>query len=90
MGSTILKLMSASFWCGLIVHAGITMFIQDWLGLEQYIVFAREHWWDMHWLWGAAFFAGAFMFYFHLRRRTAFFLRVDASDKVETDHDECG
>ncbi len=90
MTSNILKLMTLSFWCGWLSDSGLHMFIQDYLGLEGYIEFAREHWWHIHWMWGASMFTLALMYYFHKRREVVFYLTLDESDKVETDHDECG
>lgn len=38
----------------LFIYAGIYMFIQDYLGLEEYIEFLRNHWINLHWGWGLA------------------------------------
>ena len=38
-----------SWWYGFAFSTGYHMLIQDWLGLEGYIAFAREHWVDIHW-----------------------------------------
>ncbi len=86
MTSNIHKLMTLSFWSGVLAFAGLHMFIQDWLGLERYIEHARMHWWDIHWMWGAAMFALAILFYYNKRVQVAFWLKVDA--KKGTDHDE--
>ncbi len=41
-----------AFWYGIGFSTGTHMLIQDWMGLEGYIAFVREHWWDIHWVVG--------------------------------------
>ena len=38
-----------AYWYGFFSYMGINMLIQDYLGLERYLVFARENWVDIHW-----------------------------------------
>lgn len=80
MTSNIHKLMSRSFLCGFFAQLGIHMFVQDWLGLEGYIAFAREHWWHISWVWGAAITIGAVLFYTRKRYQVADALREDTHD----------
>ena len=44
-----IKLVQRSFWLGFIFHSLLTLFIQDWMGLEYYSKYAAEHWMDIHW-----------------------------------------
>ena len=41
-----------AWWYGMFFSIGFNMLIQDWMGLEGYIVFLREHWVDVHWVVG--------------------------------------
>lgn len=75
-----LKVMTVCFWCGCMAMAGLHMFIQDWLGLERYIVFAREHWVHMSYMWGAIMFAAAIVLYFHKRTQITRALAYEESD----------
>lgn len=38
-----------AYWYGFFTSVGINMLIQDWLGLEGYLAFARENWTELHW-----------------------------------------
>ena len=60
--------LSTSFWCGFLVHAGLTMAIQDWYGLEHYIQHVRSHWVDLHWLVGVAGASVAIYIYTSIKR----------------------
>lgn len=52
-----------SFWYGMAFSIGFDMLLQDWLGLEGYIAFVREHWREVHWGVGATIAAsGLFLF----------------------------
>lgn len=75
-----LKVMTVCFWMGWIASTGLHMFIQDWLGLEGYIVFAREHWIHMSYMWGAIMFAGAIMYYHHKRTQIVRALAYEESN----------
>jgi hypothetical protein len=52
-----------SFWYGLGFGFGFDMLIQDWLGLEGYIEFVREHWREIHWMWGLMIAASCMFLY---------------------------
>ncbi len=78
MTSNIHKLMSLSFWCGWIASHGLLIFLRGWHGI-------RLQWWDLHWVWGVAIFAVAFLYYYNKRVAVAFWLKVDAK---EGEHDE--
>jgi hypothetical protein len=40
-----------SFWRGLVLCSALHGVLQDWLGLEGYIQFCRDHWVHMSWMW---------------------------------------
>ena len=44
--------LNRTYWYGFATYMGINMLIQDWLGLEGYIAFVREHWVNIHWVIG--------------------------------------
>jgi len=79
------RIMTICFWCGWIASSGLHMFIQDWLGLEGYITFAREHWVHMSYMWGAIMFAGSIMFYYHKRREVAAHLTAWSAEEKNRD-----
>lgn len=48
-----------AWWYGVVCSTGFHMLIQDWLGLEGYILFVREHWTNVHWVVGLVLTAGS-------------------------------
>ena len=38
-----------AFWAGFILHASISMFYQDWVGLDKYLSLVKKGWVDTHW-----------------------------------------
>lgn len=52
-----------SFWYGLAFGIGFDMLIQDWLGLEGYIAFVRQHWNEVPWIVGLSIAAFALYAY---------------------------
>lgn len=55
------------FFTGVFAHAAMNILIQDWLGLEGYIVFVQENWIHLHWGVGATLLGISIYFYFLLR-----------------------
>jgi len=51
-----------AFMSGWVARSGFGMALQDWFGLEQWIVLIREHWIHMSWVWGALILFVAFWF----------------------------
>lgn len=45
--------LSRGYLSGVLVMLGISMGIQDWMGLEAYLAYARSHWVEMPWTIGA-------------------------------------
>lgn len=43
------KMVRRSFCIGFVMGVSCIGLIQDYLGLEEYIVFCRKHWVDIHW-----------------------------------------
>lgn len=82
MASNIHKLMTLCFWCGWLAHIGITMFIQDWLGLDSYVEFVAENWVNMSYMWGAAIFAVPILYYYNKRNEVANLLREERNAKT--------
>ncbi len=61
--------MRRSYWYGFFTYLGFNMFIQDYLGLEEFIAFVREHWVNVHWIVGLLICAGSLVFYIGLLTR---------------------
>ena len=61
--------MNRAYWYGFATYMGINMLIQDYMGLEGYIVFVREHWVNMHWVVGLLIAASGIFLRVALRTR---------------------
>ena len=78
-----LRYMSWSVGGGCAGNVGIHMTVQDWYGLEGYIEFCREHWIDLHWIWGALIATTAL--YLYLSRRLRVWTFMMENDDEQTD-----
>ena len=47
------QLFTSGIALGILLASSLSMFMQDWLGLEGYIEFCRNHWVNLHWAIGA-------------------------------------
>lgn len=78
-----LRLMTFSFWCGFLVHGGLLMAYQDWLGLESYIEHVNKHWIDLHWLVGFTVFLIVGGYYLYKRGEVLNLLTREEDDSEE-------
>jgi len=44
-----LKKIKESFWLGFVFAFSFVGFIQDWLGMDQYLEYVANHWVNIHW-----------------------------------------
>lgn len=49
-----------AFMAGWTVFGGLNVFFQDYLGLEGYISYVREHWIELNSIWGLLITASGF------------------------------
>jgi|GEM_PF-2654894 len=52
-------------WYGFMCHLGITMLVQDWMGLDLYLKTVKAEWLDLHWIVGATISGSALLMYWY-------------------------
>ena len=55
--------MHSCFMAGMISAFSMTVFMQDVMGLEWYIDHVRNHWINLHWVWGLLMLIGSLGYY---------------------------
>lgn len=71
-----------SFWYGMTFSIGFHMLVQDWLGLEEYIIFVREHWVNVHWIVGLLLATGGLFLHTALMGRFHWLREKEKEDGV--------
>lgn len=69
MSKKIYMALGRSWWYGFAFHLGITMLIQDYLGLEGYIALVRRSWMEVPWVVGLLIATCGLFFHFGLLAR---------------------
>jgi hypothetical protein len=70
-----------SWWYGFAFSTGFSMLIQDYMGLERYIVYLREHWVNLPWVVGLLIAACGLFFHTALLARFAWLNETEKEEE---------